>query len=700
MRRLMVAALSLCAVCGLSAAAHGALYSVSFTGQDDLTALVARGAVVRHLGAGEAVVEGDIEFADRLEAAGVPHARLADPARGEVIFLCYPRSSGDNLSDLGRVLWSEPRGAILVAAPPERVDDLREACFHARPLPAAIEVASWFDDRPPGHVSTRAAAGEAAVRGLVEDVLEAVSPDSLMAHVDRLSRWGDGSARSRFVLREDCLTESRPYIERCLAQYLPPGAPVDTQRFWVAGHSCENDTLVIDHPADNIVGVLPGNGRLGGCYIVCAHYDATAARSFSGDAMWWCDNPAPGADDNATGVGVVLEAARVLSGVEFPFDVRFILFSGEELGLLGSTAYADSAAAAGDTIYAVLNVDMVAYKASGAAPDTCHLVTNPGTMWLADWIVDTAAEYSGYFDGLDVTRIDRALAYSDHAPFWMKGYDGLVAIEHWNAGSRNPFYHAVGDVLGTLSESQYAHVGRLLSASLARLVDTESTINLAVFPGDASFDPALPTMGDRVDVSVKVHIFGPEEFVDMRLEVWDGDPGRGTLLSSFDAARVMGGGEVVRHEFSWDVSGDDLGEHDVTLVVEAEGTTELTKSDNQAVAHVKITDPNNLFVLRHFAYPNPGRPEELNIRYELSRSGAAVYIEVFDITGQLLGEFVKGIEDAEPVTQPGWNTVALDSFGGLAERLAGGVYVYRLRVYAEGGSGSADTVTGKFAVVR
>ena len=518
MKRRAVTALALLLVWTFSARAGGILYSVRFENGADLVDLTARGAVVRHLGNREAIFEGDPEIGADLERLGAEVERLAGPAEGEVVYLCYPRSSRQTLSGLGRIMWSEPDGAVLVAGPRDRLDALRAACFHARRLPVAVDVASWFDDGPAPLVAARTTAGEKAVRGLVEDVLSAVSSDSLLAHVDRLSRYAGGAARSRFVLRDECLTEARSYLTDRLAAYLPAGAAIDTQRFSVLGYSCEDDTLVVEYAAENITGVLPGSGRLGGYYVVCAHYDAIASHSFSGDPTWWCDNPAPGADDNATGVGVALETARVLSDMVFPFDIRFIFFSGEELGLLGSEVYADSVAAAGDTIYGVLNVDMVAYKPSVGTPDTCHIVTNPGTKWFADWIVGTAGEYPNHFDDFDVSRIDKALAYSDHAPFWLNGYDALIAIEHWNPRDRNPYYHTVEDTFGKILETQLAGVGRLVAGSLARLADTDSAINLAVFPDDVSFDPRSPEIGDRVDVSIKVHVFGPEEHVDMTLE--------------------------------------------------------------------------------------------------------------------------------------------------------------------------------------
>jgi len=700
--RHLITALSLAALAAAAAPLSADLYEIDVGDGLAVVSLGRAGARVRHIGGESALVEVD-EPGLPVELAGA--RSLGDALPGERLYECYPRSGDQALSEHGRVLWYEPGGATVVAAEPGGLPALRASCFHVHELPRSIDAAEWFDDSPPPLVGARDAAGERAVRGVVEDVLSSVSTDSMMAHVRRLSEHPGGGPRSRYTLRDECLDEGAAYIVDRLDAYLPAGARIDTQRFHVMGYSCEEETLVVSYPAENITGVLPGTGRLQGYYVVCAHYDATASHSYSGDSMWWCDNPAPGADDNATGVAVCLEAARVLSDLEFPFDIRFVLFSGEELGLLGSDAYADSVAAEGDTIYAVLNVDMVAYKPQGGVPDTCHLVTNRGTTWLADWMLETASLYPSSFEGLDIVRIDKALAYSDHASFWFKGYDGLVAIEHWNPRERNPYYHTIQDTFGSVVASQLGGVGRTVAGSLARLAESDGTFNLAVFSEDISVSPRSPETGDIVQFSVKVHAFGPDEEVDMTLTVWDGEPDEGELLTEFEVSREMGGGEVVYHDFYWLPEADDLGTHEITARVETDGTDELSYSDNTAVFEVRVNDESRLFVMEHYSYPNPaGETGELAFRYELSREAGAAELVVYDITGQELGTYVLSLGGGEPSTEAGlsagWNTVAWTSFQDAADRLASGMYIYKLKVYQRGASEPASEVTGRFAVVR
>src|SRR5262249_59663174 len=109
----------------------------------------------------------------------------------------------------------------------------------------------------------------------------------------------------------------------------------------------------------NVVAVLPGKSprRL----YVSGHYD-TVARQPDGNFDWTRnDNRAPGVDDDGSGTALVLELARVFaeSGLEFDATLVFVAFAGEDQGLPRPSLHAQKAAAAGTTIDAVLNNDIV-----------------------------------------------------------------------------------------------------------------------------------------------------------------------------------------------------------------------------------------------------------------------------------------------------------------------------------------------------
>ncbi len=285
MRAPSLAAAALCLVVVVATTAGaGSLYAVRLADGASLAVVEELGAVVRHVGITEMIVEGDGGLGDEFAERGRVVRRLAEPRAPELLYISYPRSSAGELARLGDVLWSEVGGAVLISCEPEYVDELRSLSHLLYTLPPSVSVDSWFDNTPPAHVRSRSRADERAIRGAVEDVISSISPDSLMAHVRTLVEYPDESSRSRYVFREECLTEAKPYIMDRLNEYLPTRAFVDTQRFTIRGWTCEEGVggPVVDYPADNIIGVLPGTGRLRGYYIICAHYDAIAAYSFPG----------------------------------------------------------------------------------------------------------------------------------------------------------------------------------------------------------------------------------------------------------------------------------------------------------------------------------------------------------------------------------------------------------------------------------
>lgn len=140
----------------------------------------------------------------------------------------------------------------------------------------------------------------------------------------------------------------------------------------------------------NIVATLPGTqsdsrGRL---YVVCAHYDSRAAD------LRDADSPAPGADDNASGIAALLELARVMSHYDFDATIVFLATAGGEQGRVGSTHWAEQARKSGLNIAGVFNIDAIGHNpGSGDAPTVklfCQGVP-PQTKPDHDWLVQIQA---------------------------------------------------------------------------------------------------------------------------------------------------------------------------------------------------------------------------------------------------------------------------------------------------------------------
>lgn len=203
----------------------------------------------------------------------------------------------------------------------------------------------------------------------------------------------------------------------------------------------------------NVVAEIRGRTDPEEIVIICAHDDSTSSERTV---------HAPGADDDASGVAAVLEAARILARYPFDFTVRFIAFSAEEWGLYGSHYYSDGARASSERIVGVVNLDMIAYADN--LPEDLDVVVNPASWWMAErtgWAADA-------YTGLTVRKsINPSFVYSDHSPFWDRGYSAFCAIEDEDVN--NPYYHTPGDTIDTLNFDFFGEAARTALAALSDL---------------------------------------------------------------------------------------------------------------------------------------------------------------------------------------------------------------------------------------
>lgn len=193
----------------------------------------------------------------------------------------------------------------------------------------------------------------------------------------------------------------------------------------------------------NVVGYFPGNDAelKKQVIVIGAHYDHLGMRNSllgndnnnEGD-----DPPRPviyyGADDNASGSTVVLEAAKSLSLIkdQLKRTVVLIAFSGEELGLVGSNYYVKKPAfPMADTIY-MLNLDMVGYLRNG----DLNLLGGGSSQSAAAAMKEICAKYPEIVP--DIT--ESAGGGSDHVPFMQKNIPGVF----FHTGS-HPNYHKPTD---------------------------------------------------------------------------------------------------------------------------------------------------------------------------------------------------------------------------------------------------------------
>jgi Peptidase family M28 len=167
-----------------------------------------------------------------------------------------------------------------------------------------------------------------------------------------------------------------------------------------------------------------------------------------------------GADDNASGVAVILEMARVLKDQANRKTIRFFVTNGEELGLYGATHYAKSLSSAElKNIDLAINMDMVGYNKSN---NIVELETEPEHEPLAKWFADLASKFTSL-----KTKITLGAWGSDHVPFLKKGVPTMLTIENWD--SKTPCYHQECDKPETLNYDYAAEIAKLnVSAVLTK----------------------------------------------------------------------------------------------------------------------------------------------------------------------------------------------------------------------------------------
>ncbi len=205
----------------------------------------------------------------------------------------------------------------------------------------------------------------------------------------------------------------------------------------------------------NVIGQITGQTNPDKIYLITAHLDNMPYGAL-----------AHGADDNASGSTAVLLAAHILSQRSWSCTLRFALWTGEEQGLLGSSAYAASAKTNGEEILGVLNLDMIAWNS--VAPNTVDLYANSaitGSLEMAQTYSDVISAY-----GLNLAPnllMNNWLGYySDNASFWAQGYPAILAIEHYD-GDFNAYYHTVNDRLQYLDLDYFANNVKAAIGTLA-----------------------------------------------------------------------------------------------------------------------------------------------------------------------------------------------------------------------------------------
>jgi hypothetical protein len=177
----------------------------------------------------------------------------------------------------------------------------------------------------------------------------------------------------------------------------------------------------VEFTSSNVIAYKPSYSQME--IIVGAHYD-------SGDE-------GIGADDNASGVAVMLEAAERIAHLETPFSVRFIAFGSEENDLDGSYFYAGTMnqTAVANTL-AYVNLDSL------AAGDIPYVYSDEGeNAFLRDWVLEWAKKNGIPLQTIrNVDLLDEGDYVADYGAFKEKGIPFIYfEATNWNLGDRDGY---------------------------------------------------------------------------------------------------------------------------------------------------------------------------------------------------------------------------------------------------------------------
>ena len=253
------------------------------------------------------------------------------------------------------------------------------------------------------------------------------------------------------------------FVQQYIREQLQQWGTLETHSFTVGGKT--HDNLILNLPP------LNKGGKGGSPILIGAHYDAVPGT--------------PGADDNATGVAVLLELARAFAAQPGKYPVRLAAFDMEEYGLLGSTQYAEDLKQQRQPLRLMLSLEMLGYcdSAPGSQrypaplerfyPNTGNFIALVGNLTTIGDLIRLRGNIRKSGTPCELLPVpNRGLIVpqtrlSDHAPFWDRGYPAMMVTD--TAFMRNPHYHQASDRIDTLDLAFLTGVCRGLEIGIRRL---------------------------------------------------------------------------------------------------------------------------------------------------------------------------------------------------------------------------------------
>ncbi len=198
----------------------------------------------------------------------------------------------------------------------------------------------------------------------------------------------------------------------------------------------------------NVLAILEGTKNPEQVYVLSSHFDS--------------NRRGPGADDNTSGTAVTLEAARILKAHPQPSTIIFVLFNGEEAGLLGSREFVKQARKNKMKLMGAINNDMIGWCNDNRMDNTIRY----SNIKIRD--IQHAASF--LFSDL-ITYDSRYVKSTDAAAYFEEFGDIVGGIGSYPLLG-NPFYHQATDRIETVNFRLIGEVAKSTIATLMKLASS------------------------------------------------------------------------------------------------------------------------------------------------------------------------------------------------------------------------------------
>jgi len=318
----------------------------------------------------------------------------------------------------------------------------------------------------------------------IERLVASISQARLQQIVERLAAFGTRHTLSDTTSPTSGIGAARQWILDELARSSPK-LQVSFDSYRIA----QQGRITRDVELRNVVAVLPG--RTPRRVYLTAHYDTVSipggqtgsntrpAGQTAPDAQLRADQDynvaAPGANDNGSGTALTMELARVFatSGIDFDATFVFVLWAGEEQGLIGSRAHAQRLAAEKSVPDAVFNNDIVGNSRGGNGVVDAESVRvyslgpeDSMSRSLARYVERVSALYVPSHRIRLMAREDRFSRGSDHSSFNQLGFAAIVFRE---SNENFEKQHAASDTADGVDAGYLAQNARVNAAAAASL---------------------------------------------------------------------------------------------------------------------------------------------------------------------------------------------------------------------------------------